>query len=141
MPSTKRTVRFQKNPHRMPRLYSHLDLCELSLQTSCSVVAEALHQLYTSVLSVIALVSKTWSSAATRSNIITLLAVLFVYVYRDLWPLATYTQKPADDAEGGILWAKISILAVTAVFIPLFIPRRYIPVDPKVFPLPCFWQK
>jgi len=58
--------------------------------------------------------------------------VFFVYVYRDLWPLATYTQKPADEAEGGVLWAKISILAVTAVFIPLFVPRRYVPVDPKV---------
>jgi len=98
-------------------------------------------QLYTSVLSVIALISRTWSSAATRSNIVTLLSAFFVYAYRDLWPLATYTQNPADEAEGSVLWAKIAILAVIAVVIPLFIPRRYVPVDSKVILVPHIFVK
>lgn len=62
-----------------------------------------------------------------------LLCVLVVYTYRDLWPLATYTMYPKDlEREGNILWAKIFVLWVVTVFIPLFVPRRYVPADPKV---------
>ena len=61
-----------------------------------------------------------------------LLLTLGVYVYRDIWPLATYFLQPEDRAEGNILWIKISLLAVTAIIIPLFIPNAYIPADPKV---------
>ncbi|KAH9939277.1 uncharacterized protein BXZ73DRAFT_76000 [Epithele typhae] len=60
-----------------------------------------------------------------------LVALWLVYSYRDLWPLATYTLTPADASEGALLWAKIGVLTFTAVFIPLFMPRQYIPVDPK----------
>jgi len=72
------------------------------------------------------------SHLCTRYNIITLLSVLAVYVYRDLYPLATYTKQPADEEEGQILYAKLTVLCLTAVVIPLFIPRIYTPVDPKV---------
>lgn len=61
-----------------------------------------------------------------------LLVTMGVYVYRDVWPLATYDQDPADAEEGSILWKKFSVLAITAIVIPLFCPRPYIPVDPKV---------
>ncbi|KJA20178.1 hypothetical protein HYPSUDRAFT_204055 [Hypholoma sublateritium FD-334 SS-4] len=37
----------------------------------------------------------------------------------------------ADIEEGSILFVKIGILFITAIIIPLFIPRRYVPVDPK----------
>jgi hypothetical protein len=56
---------------------------------------------------------------------------LAVYVYRDLWPLATYTQNPMDADEGWIIWAKIGILAFTVVVVPACIPTLYFPVDPK----------
>jgi hypothetical protein len=62
---------------------------------------------------------------------ILLVATLFVYVYRDLFPLVTYRRIPLDLAEGWILWAKSSTLFIAAVVVPLFIPRQYIPVDPK----------
>ncbi|KAJ7487075.1 hypothetical protein FB451DRAFT_1337537 [Mycena latifolia] len=53
-----------------------------------------------------------------------------VYVYRDLLPLATFDGVPADLSEGQRMWAEIALLCITAVIIPLFTPRQYIPVDP-----------
>lgn len=67
-----------------------------------------------------------------RYHTMVLLSALGVYVYRDIWPLATYHSKPADNGEGILLWAKIAILTFTAVSIPLFIPHPYVPVDPQV---------
>lgn len=49
-----------------------------------------------------------------------------------MWPLATYTEEPVDVSEGILLWIKLAVLFTTAVIIPLFVPRQYIPVDPKV---------
>ncbi|KAJ3015276.1 hypothetical protein NUW54_g1089 [Trametes sanguinea] len=57
------------------------------------------------------------------------------YMYRDVWPLATLDRSPADAAEGPILWAKLSLLSLGGVVIPLFSPRKYTPVDPQA-PLP-----
>lgn len=37
-----------------------------------------------------------------------------------------------DIPEGLLLWVKLGLLTLVAVVIPLFIPRQYIPVDPKV---------
>jgi hypothetical protein len=54
------------------------------------------------------------------------------YAYRDLFPLATFTLVPQDLAQGWLLWAKIVVLAVAAVVIPLSTPRPYIPLDPEV---------
>jgi hypothetical protein len=75
---------------------------------------------------------KSWSTPAIAANLLTLLSALGVYAYRDLWPLAKYYEQPADAAEGYVLWIKITLLAFNAVFIPLFVPRRYVPADPKV---------
>ncbi|KAF9475019.1 multidrug resistance-associated ABC transporter [Pholiota conissans] len=86
---------------------------------------------YSSTLAVISLTANKWSTSATRYNVVLLLITFATYVQRDLWPLATYTQQPTDIAEGSILWFKIGSLFATAVVIPLFVPRRYIPVDPK----------
>ena len=61
-----------------------------------------------------------------------LFATFAVYSYRDLWPLCTFTITPADINEGPFLWARMAALIIVAVVVPLFIPRQYIPVDPKV---------
>ena len=87
---------------------------------------------YTAVLAFISIISKSWSTPAIAANLLTFLSALGVYAYRDLWPLAKYNGRPADVAEGPVLWIKIALLAFTAVFIPLFVPRKYIPLDPKV---------
>ncbi|KAF9038074.1 hypothetical protein BJ165DRAFT_1604107 [Panaeolus papilionaceus] len=88
---------------------------------------------YSFLLSVCALVSEYnhWRLLASKSVSIVLLSTWGVYAYRDLWPLATYTLQPQDGVEGNVLWFKISVLTVISVIMPLLIPRRYVPVDPK----------
>lgn len=56
-----------------------------------------------------------------------------VYVYRDIWPLATYYLTPAD-VPNSFFWASFSVLTAAAAVVPLIIPRKYIPFNPKV----CF---
>jgi hypothetical protein len=55
-----------------------------------------------------------------------------VYTYRDLLPLATFTRTPVDIAEGWLLWAKIAVVALASIAIPLIIPRQYTPVSGNV---------
>ncbi|CDO74329.1 hypothetical protein BN946_scf184850.g1 [Trametes cinnabarina] len=52
-------------------------------------------------------------------------------MYRDIWPFATLYLSPADAAEGSRLWAKLGLLTVNGVILPLFSPTKYIPIDPK----------
>ncbi|KAF9009619.1 multidrug resistance-associated ABC transporter [Cyathus striatus] len=86
--------------------------------------------LYASFLSCVSLVSYRWSSTTTRHNVFLLLVIFAIYAYRDMWPLVTTTKTPQDIAEGPFLWAKLALVNFTAVFIPLFVPRQYVPVDP-----------
>ncbi|KAF8886219.1 P-loop containing nucleoside triphosphate hydrolase protein [Gymnopilus junonius] len=86
---------------------------------------------YASVLAFISLTVKKWSVLATRYNVILLLTTFSVYLQRDIWPLAIVNGRPQDETGGGLLWVKIMTLFATSTLIPLFIPRRYIPVDPK----------
>lgn len=63
----------------------------------------------------------------------TLLLVVFaVYGYRDIWPLATFTLKPVDAADGWLTWSRVSVVAFVSVLLPLITPREYVPLDPKV---------
>lgn len=65
----------------------------------------------------------------------TLLLVVFaVYGYRDIWPLATFTLKPVDAADGWLTWSRVSVVAFVSVLLPLITPREYVPLDPKVCP-------
>lgn len=76
-------------------------------------------------------VTKIFKAAST--HLIILLFVTFgVYVYRDVFPLTTFTKNPVDLSEGPLLWSKIFILGLTSVVIPLVTPRSYIPVDSDV---------
>jgi hypothetical protein len=72
-----------------------------------------------------------WSQIIVKHLNMLLIVTLFVYAYRDIFPLITYQRVPLDIAEGWILWAKSITLVIAAVIVPLFIPRQYIPVDPK----------
>lgn len=91
-----------------------------------------LAQLYCSVLAILSMSVKRWTALATRYSNTVLLSALAVYIYRDIWPLATYTEHPKDTSHDQLLWYKVAILVFTAVAVPLFVPCRYIPVDPKV---------
>jgi len=87
---------------------------------------------YSSFLAFASLTSGSWSRLMTQHNNLVLLTTFGVYAYRDIWPLATYLHGPVDISEGPLLWVKLGLLTLVAVVIPLFIPRQYIPVDPKV---------
>ncbi|KAH9939278.1 uncharacterized protein BXZ73DRAFT_99482 [Epithele typhae] len=87
---------------------------------------------YASLLAFVTLLSRPSLNKAITAHLVFVLGVVwFVYAYRDLWPLATFTLAPADALEGALLWAKVGVLSFAAVFVPLFIPHQYVPVDPK----------
>ena len=56
------------------------------------------------------------------------MAILAVYAYRDVWPLMTFTLKPADGPEGDLVWYKV-VVAFLVSLLPLFEPYPYIPYD------------
>ncbi|KAH9986083.1 hypothetical protein BJV74DRAFT_845474 [Russula compacta] len=94
--------------------------------------ALCLTYLYATFLAlVVATARKTRASIASFHLSSLLLITFSVYAYRDIWPLLTFTLLPADGWEGTLLWKKIGILAVAGVLIPLFMPRQYVPLDPK----------
>ncbi|KAI0638608.1 multidrug resistance-associated ABC transporter [Trametes polyzona] len=87
---------------------------------------------YASLLAFVSLVSSPSLSRLVSNHAAFLLLIIWsVYFYRDVWPLATFTLQPIDAAEGPLLWAKVAVLTVAAVIVPLFSPRPYVPVDPK----------
>ncbi|KAJ3509917.1 hypothetical protein NMY22_g16136 [Coprinellus aureogranulatus] len=98
--------------------------------TGWSVLAANVYA-FTVALAAILTACPFWRMSLIRQNISILFAELGVYAYRDLWPLATYDNEPLDITEGGLMWARLGLLVVTAVIIPLLIPNIYIPVDPK----------
>ncbi|CCM05744.1 uncharacterized protein FIBRA_07976 [Fibroporia radiculosa] len=85
---------------------------------------------YTFVVALITVLAKPATTAIACRH---LNAVLFtawvVYVYRDVWPLVTFTLTPVDTGEGLILWAKVVTLTFAAVVVPLLVPRRYVPAN------------
>ncbi|KAF9475054.1 multidrug resistance-associated ABC transporter [Pholiota conissans] len=80
---------------------------------------------------VVSIASARYRPLADMYNIGTLLLILGVYVYRDLYPLTRFDGHPADSDQGKLLWVKISMLCVVGAILPLFTPRRYVPIDPK----------
>ncbi|KAF9805643.1 hypothetical protein IEO21_08984 [Rhodonia placenta] len=87
---------------------------------------------YVLILSFVPLLANpVWGSIASGHATLVLLCTLAVYLYRDVWPYATFTQKPLDTSEGVMLWVKIADLIVAALIIPLLTPRIYEPFDAK----------
>ncbi|OWT36272.1 ATP-binding cassette transporter [Cryptococcus neoformans] len=89
--------------------------------------------LYTLVFSLLLLTLR--PATRLRRHIIThldslLLLAFAVYAYRDIWPLFTFNLDPAD-INTPVTWARVAILTVSAVLIPLVRPRTYVPVDPQ----------
>ncbi|CCM00579.1 uncharacterized protein FIBRA_02614 [Fibroporia radiculosa] len=85
---------------------------------------------YASLLALISVIAKPTRSVS-RHLAIVLLFTWGVYMYRDVWPLATFTLTPIDSAEGSLLWGKISLLTLAAVLVPICMPNRHIPIDPS----------
>ncbi|KAJ6535502.1 hypothetical protein B0H19DRAFT_1079976 [Mycena capillaripes] len=92
----------------------------------------SLYILYASILSGLSLRSTSWSQILERYVTLVLNAQTALYIYRDVYPLATYTKVPRDAEQGAPLWVKLAFLFLAAVIVLLTIPRIYIPVDPSV---------
>ncbi|KAI0258843.1 P-loop containing nucleoside triphosphate hydrolase protein [Gloeopeniophorella convolvens] len=103
-----------------------------SVGSKRGIVRLTLPKFFASLLSLVTVVAspKAASTANWHLDVI-LLATSLVYVYRDIWPLLTFTLEPADGAEGSLLWAKIALLGFSAIVIPLTVPRQYVPYDSK----------
>lgn len=67
---------------------------------------------------------------SVHANLV-LLATGGTYLYRDVWPLLTYTLTPLDIAEGKLLWVKVVLSVYAAILAPLIEPYVYVPVDPE----------
>lgn len=85
---------------------------------------DSITQVYASILAFISIVARSWSTIATRHLNALFSVIFFTYVYRDLFPLATFNQPQRDINEGWLLWAKFSIITAIGVIIPLSVPRR-----------------
>ncbi|EED79959.1 predicted protein [Postia placenta Mad-698-R] len=104
----------------------------LHITVCLTYLTARLPQIYASFLATISVFAKSGVAVvAIRHLDFVLLSVWGVYIYRDVWPLATFALSPLDAAEGVILWFQLADLTFAAVFVPLSIPRRYTPVDPK----------
>jgi hypothetical protein len=57
---------------------------------------------------------------------VVLFTVLVPLLYHDVWPLCTFTLRPADGAQGAALWARIALLAGAGVLLPLLEPRAVV---------------
>ncbi|KAF5313867.1 hypothetical protein D9619_013092 [Psilocybe cf. subviscida] len=88
---------------------------------------------YTSILAVIAFAAPAWGRTADTHNNIVLLTVFAVYAYRNLWPLATFSEGPKDlEAQGPVLlWTRVVLLGLSSLVIPLFVPREHTPENPE----------
>ncbi|KAG2070718.1 hypothetical protein BDR04DRAFT_1053972 [Suillus decipiens] len=86
---------------------------------------------YASMLGLVSVTTKPRWSRVVSNHLATLLfAVFAVFAYRDLWPLITFHDRPKDFKEGGLLWAKVTILFLSSIVFPLVSPRQYVPIDP-----------
>ncbi|KAE9389854.1 hypothetical protein BT96DRAFT_1002861 [Gymnopus androsaceus JB14] len=86
---------------------------------------------YTTVLALLALLLLTktprWGILYKRHVNTVLLVALGVYTVRDLAPLVRTSD--AEHRGGALLWAKIALLFLMAVVVPLASPRVWIPVE------------
>ncbi|KAJ7750388.1 hypothetical protein DFH07DRAFT_1062096 [Mycena maculata] len=87
--------------------------------------------LYASLLALGSLaVTLRWRNVLARHLQSVLLVACGVYFYRDIYPLATVANTPRDLSEGWLLWARVALLGMIAIVLPLVEPRQYTPVDP-----------
>ncbi|KAG8830089.1 hypothetical protein FRC17_005452 [Serendipita sp. 399] len=92
-------------------------------------IALAAFYMYTSFLALctLILVKRVRRPAKNHLNVL-FSSALLVYLYRDVWPLATFTLHPVDPHHW-TTWTSIALLILVAVVIPVSMPHEYIPVN------------
>lgn len=93
---------------------------------------DSVHQTYALIFSVLLLSLR--PATPVRKHVIAHLDILLLlgfalYAYRDIWPLLTTYLSPVD-LQNPNTWARLALLFVVAIVIPLIRPRTYVPVDP-----------
>ncbi|QRW27550.1 ABC transporter transmembrane region [Rhizoctonia solani] len=112
-----------KKYKRRERRFSTAEWIEISLY---------MFYTYTTILAILALTLAPRFRAVANVHLVVLLLIAFaVYTWRDLVPFATYNLHPADAVGGWLTWTRIGVLGFASVVVPLFIPRIYVPLDPK----------
>ena len=90
-------------------------------------------QAYLAILGSLALFGGPSLNGRAYAHVSTIVALVWsAYIYRDVYPLATLDKTPVDITEGSILYVKFALLTIAAVFVPAFVPRKYVPLNPKV---------
>ncbi|PPQ81919.1 hypothetical protein CVT24_010441 [Panaeolus cyanescens] len=119
--------------HEAPLKEGHtaVDCFHRLLQCSPSQLALVATYLYASILAFFAIGTGPLVSLMRKHVVVILLVVTGVYVYRDIIPWMTYTLQPMDSADGQLLYIRLVLLCISAIIVPLFIPRIYVPIDPK----------
>ncbi|GJE87807.1 multidrug resistance-associated ABC transporter [Phanerochaete sordida] len=121
----------------MTRALSCLALLSLSIYSATVSQASSLLALslcatyiYIAILGLLSVASTSLNEATAGHLTFVLLATWAGYVYRDIWPIATYYLAPADEGSA-LLWTNLALLTVGAVVVPLTLPRKYVPYDPQ----------
>ncbi|KAG8995370.1 hypothetical protein FRB90_000200, partial [Tulasnella sp. 427] len=87
---------------------------------------------YTSLLALLTIAARRRLTRVVSTHLTTLLFVAWsVFAYRNLYPLATYTKHPVDASDGWITWVRVALLTVVGAVLPLIVPRRFVPINPK----------
>ncbi|KAF8192829.1 P-loop containing nucleoside triphosphate hydrolase protein [Mycena galopus ATCC 62051] len=131
MSCTTRAFRRRHNPLRLePAARCKSNICTFPAHITLFIF-DRFNQVYVSLLALVSICARqpTCDNAVHHLNLV-LLSTLGVYVYRDIFPLGTFSGVPKDSAERFILWIRIGLLAFTGVLVPLLSPRKYTPVDP-----------
>ncbi|KAI6045165.1 hypothetical protein EDC04DRAFT_2638851 [Pisolithus marmoratus] len=111
-----------RRPQESSSAFKPLDQPQLAVCVSAA---------YASILGLIS-VTKPKHSGTVSAHLVVLLLVLFsVYAYRDFYPFLTFTEEPRDLHEGRLLWAKLIILTIISIILPVVCPTQYTPVDPE----------
>ncbi|KAI0656583.1 multidrug resistance-associated ABC transporter [Cubamyces menziesii] len=125
--------------YKIARLLSCIALLCLAIATVCNgllgtdlsdsspsdwpMFAQCAVYLYCTILAVLSVSAPRYSSLVSSHLSFVLLLTWAVYVYRDVIPLGTTTRSPADAHEGTLLWVKFAVLTISAIVIPVLVPR------------------
>lgn len=70
----------------------------------------------------------------SRQLALLLFADIAVYFILDVWPFVTISPVPFDPSTEPATWARIAFLSLSAIIIPLVMPRPFRPLTPGAEP-------
>jgi hypothetical protein len=92
------------------------------------------HKIYATLLSAFNLITSTprWHAVYTRHVDSLYIVVFIIYAYSIFKPLTIYGDGNVQDGQW-LAWVRFGLLAVEGAFIPLFMPRTFVPTVSPVF--------